>query len=44
MMEKLLHPSHPVRCIITGLPECDNSVFLKKLILIIINEYIIKYI
>ena len=38
-MEKVLYPSHPVRCIITG-PSCSGrSYFLKKLILNIINEY-----
>ena len=38
-MEKVLHPKHPVRCILTG-PSCSGkSVFLTNLILIIINEY-----
>ena len=38
-MEKILYPSHPVRCIITGPSECGKSVFLTNLILNIINEY-----
>ena len=38
-MEKILYPTHPVRCIITGPLECGKSVFLTNLILIIINEY-----
>ena len=39
MMDKILYPTHPVRCIITGPSECGKSVFLTKLILNIINEY-----
>ena len=38
-MEKILYPSHPLRCIITGPSEYGKSVFLTKLILNIINEY-----
>ena len=38
-MEKLLHPTHPIRCIITGPSECGKSVFLTNLLLNIINEY-----
>ena len=38
-MQKFLHPSHPVRCIITGPSECGKSVFLANLILNIVNEY-----
>ena len=38
-MEKILYPSHPCRCIITGPSECGKSVFLTNLILNIINEY-----
>ena len=38
-MEKILYPTHPVRCIITGSSECGKSVFLTNLILNIINEY-----
>ena len=38
-MEKILYPSHPVRCIITGPSECGKSYFLTNLILNIINEY-----
>ena len=38
-MEKLLYPTHPVRCIITGPSECGKSVFLTNLILNFINEY-----
>ena len=39
MMDKILYPNHPVRCIITGPSECGKSVFLTILILYIINEY-----
>ena len=38
-MEKDFYPSHPVRCIITGLSECGKSVFLGNIILNIINEF-----
>ena len=38
-MEKILYPTHPVGCIITGPSECDKTVFLTNLILKIINEY-----
>ena len=38
-MDKILYPTHPVRCIITGPSECGKSVFLTKIILNIINEY-----
>ena len=38
-MDKVLYPTHPVRCIITGPSECGKSVFLINLILNIINEY-----
>ena len=38
-MEKILNPTHPVRCIKTGPSECGKSVFLTNLILNIINEY-----
>ena len=38
-MEKILYPTYPVRCIITG-PSCGGkSYFLTNLILNIINEY-----
>ena len=37
-MEKILYPTHPVRCKITGPSECSKSVFLTNLILNIINE------
>ena len=43
-IEKILHPTHPVRCIITGPSQCDKSVFSTNLILNIINEYDKKYI
>ena len=43
-MEKFLYPQHPVRCIITGPSEYGKSVFLKNLILNIINEYDKMYI
>ena len=39
MMEKILYPNHPIRCIITGPSECGKSVFLTNLILNINNEY-----
>ena len=39
MMDKLLYPRHPVRCIITGPSECGKSVFLTNLVLNIVNEY-----
>ena len=38
-IDKYLYPSHPVRCIITRPSECGKSVFLKNLILNIVNEY-----
>ena len=38
-MEKILYPTHPIRCIIPGPSECGKSVFLTNLILNIINEY-----
>ena len=38
-MEKILYPSHPVRCIICGPSNSGKSVFLTNLILNIINEY-----
>ena len=38
-MEKIIYPTHPVRCIISGPSECGKSVFLTNLILNIINEY-----
>ena len=44
MMEKNLYPTHPVRCIITGLSECGEAVFLTMLFLNIINEFIKLYI
>ena len=38
-MDKILYPTHPVRCIITGPSKCDKSVFSTNLISNIINEY-----
>ena len=38
-MEKILYPSHPCRCIITGPSNVGKSFFLTNLILNIINEY-----
>ena len=38
-MDRVLYPTHPVRCIITGPSECGKSVLLTNLILNIINEY-----
>ena len=43
-MEKILYPTHPVRCIITGPSECGKSVFLTNLFLNIIKEYDKTYI
>ena len=37
-MVKILYPSHPVRCIITGPSECGKSAFVTNSILNIINE------
>ena len=37
-MDKILYPTHPVRCIITGPSECGKSVFLTNIILNTINE------
>ena len=39
IMDKILHPTHPVRCIITGPSNVGKSVFLTNLILNIFNEY-----
>ena len=44
MTEKLLYPTHSVRCIITAPSECGISVFLIILILNIIKEYVKIYI
>ena len=38
-MEKFLYPTHPVRCIITGLSSSGKSLFLTMIILNNINEY-----
>ena len=38
-MEKFLYPTHPLRCIITGLSISGKSVYLTNLILNFINEY-----
>ena len=43
-MDKILYPTHPVRCIITGPSECGKSVFLTNLILNKINEHDKNYI
>ena len=37
-MEKILYPSHPCRCIITGPSNVGKSFFLTNLILNITNE------
>ena len=37
-MEKILHPSHPVRCSITESSDCGKPVFLTTLVLNIFNE------
>ena len=42
ILEKLLYPQHPVRCIITGPSKCGKSVSLTNLILIFLTN-IIKY-
>ena len=39
MMDKILYPTHPIRCIITGLSECGKLVFVTNLVLNITNEY-----
>ena len=39
MMDEILYPQHPVRCILTGPSECGKSVFLTSLIINIINKY-----
>ena len=39
MMDKLLYPAHPVRCIITVPSNVGKSVFLTNPILYNINEY-----
>ena len=44
MMDKILYPNHPVRCIITGPSNVGKLAFLTNLILNIINEYDKKYI
>ena len=38
-MDKILYPSHPCRCIITGPSNIGKSVFLTNINLNIINEY-----
>ena len=38
MMEKLVNPNHPVRCIIGGPSECGKLVFLTIFVLNIITE------
>ena len=43
-MEKILYPTQPVRCIITGPSECVKLKILTNLILNIINEYAKVYI
>ena len=39
MLENVLYPTHPFRCLIKGPNECAKSVFLTNLILNIIIEY-----
>ena len=38
-MEKVLYPTHPVKCIITGPSESGKSVFLTNIVLYLKNEY-----
>ena len=38
-MEKILYPSHPCRCIITGPSNVGKTYFLTNIILNIVNEY-----
>ena len=38
-MDKILYPSHPCRCIITGPSNVGKTYFLTNIILNIINEY-----
>ena len=39
IMDKILYPTHPVRCIITGPLNVGKSVFLTNLYLNTINDY-----
>ena len=39
IMEKILSPNHPVRCIFTGHSECGKSVVLTNLILNVIKQF-----
>ena len=43
-MEKILYPSHPLKCIITGPSNTGKTYFSTNIILNIINEYDIIYI
>ena len=43
-IDKILHPNHPVRCIISGPSESGKSAFLTILFLNIINDYKKMYI
>ena len=43
-MEKVLFPTHPIRCTVIGPSECGKSVFLTNLILNNITQYDKKYI
>ena len=38
-MDKILYPTHPIRCIITGPSNVGKTYFLTNIILNIINEY-----
>ena len=38
-MDKILYPNHPCRVILTGPSNVGKTVFLRNLILNIINEY-----
>ena len=38
-MDKIVYPTHPVRCINTGPSSSGKSVFLTNLILNVINEF-----
>ena len=38
-MDKILYPTHPVRCILTGPKSSGKRVFLTNLNLNTINEY-----
>ena len=44
ILEKILHPIHPLRCMICGPSSSGKSVFLTNLILNVVNEFTKIYI